>query len=148
MSFDYLPGWSVGSDDDLGHGVRFVSLDGPSESILTLSIVPESAAKTLDEYAEFEAENRNNAPQRAQFPLGPLSSTHTQGRIAGADVPGIEQRYTRSGHGVTMPFINQLFTLSLGEKRLYVDFQVAAVDLDATRPGVVRVFETLRPPRH
>ncbi len=146
LTFDYPKGWSIGNDEELDGG-QMLFVNGPNDAVVGFTIVPKSSTMTIDEYAKSVHNAHAKSFAERGISIGPVSATPAKARIGGVEVTGIEHRSILSPASESVPRLDQFFLVALDHKKLFISVQLSDEVLESVRPGLTRIYDTLRAPR-
>jgi hypothetical protein len=151
VSFEHPAGWKV-TEDSVAQDetrLRSIELEGPDDSVVTLSISPFLKGQNIDTFADGIAKSRADSAKSAgaiaqQLGFGPVTSTPITRTVAGRENQGVSQRFVISLMGQKLPHEARFFKVNLGETTAIAMTQVADEHAKAVEPGFVQALGTLR----
>jgi len=142
LRFSYMSDWMVTTDMLLPRdaSVRQVMLNGPNHALLMLLCFPEDINLTLESYAASAAKARAGLVKKGATPF---TSRAVTAKIAGHDVPGIEQTFDLEILGQSLPHQASYYLVNTGGRKVVITAQAAQQHLADVQPGWQKVFDTL-----
>lgn len=122
-------------------------VNGPNDAVVGFMIVPQFSTMTIDEYAKSVHNAHAKSFAERGISIGPVSTTPAKARIGGVEVTGIEHKSILSPASESVPRLDQFFLVAFDHKKLFISVQLSDEDLESVRPGLTRIYDTLRAPR-
>jgi hypothetical protein len=144
LRFSYPSDWMVTTDMLLPGkaNVREVVINGPDHALLMLFCFPEDTDVSLESFAASAAKGRDGVVKKK---LGGASFTAraVTARIAGQELPGIEQAFDLELLGQTLPHQASYYMVHVPGFKVVVGAQAAQQHLATVQAGWQKVFDTL-----
>ena len=153
VQFSYYSNWSIAKDAPVIEkpDIRLVHIEGPHHAVVSLICVPPSSAQTLEQFADAVATRRGTAIEK-KLSVGSLKTAAVEKgtsesvvlRVGGNDQTGIRQRFTIDLLGQQIPHETMFFMLRGTKHKILIMSQVAVKHLDAARPAIQLILDSLR----
>lgn len=152
VSFNHHSNWKVTEDTALpgAPGFRFINLEGPSDAIVMLTLMPSPPAQTLEEFASSIASERATAIKETGIgPIRPAKAGATtsqaiSGRVGGKDQAGIAQKFSISLLGQQVPHDANFFMLPGEKTTAFIVTQVSSDSAKQVAPATNIILDSLR----
>jgi len=131
LRFSHFSNWRIDQDkaNQGAAGARILQLQGPGHALVRIIVVPALSAVTAESFAASVSQGRTSAPATARF--------------AGREVRGVRQTFDLVLLGQHLPHEATFYMLQTDTHKLVIMSQVARESLEATRPALQKVYDTL-----
>lgn len=151
LAFSHFSDWKITEDkttaEEVGE-VRFISIEGPDDSILMISRFPSEADITLESYVELlqtgmkeETKTMTGSVEVFAMDDGKLSSVET--RIVGETRRGLAREFDIKVLSLPVPHRAETFTMENQTEKWFFVAQSSVEDWEKLRVGFQTVFDSL-----
>ena len=151
LAFTYLSNWKITEDTTTKEAVgdvRFISIEGPDDAVLTISRFPSDTDVTLESYVELlqsgmkqEAETMTGGVKVFKMDDGILSSV--EARIAGATRHGLAREFDIKALSVLVPHRAETFSIENPTEKWFFVRQSSKEDWEKLKIGFQTIFDSL-----
>lgn len=138
LKFRYPGNWKIAEDEDLGAGVRHLSVETGGDALVVVQLFPMESAHSLEDYARaFSTETA------AALPIGKMTGSKFTPLAEADGFARLQENCTLQLLGEKIPHVRHYLSRDFGELRCFLICQVADEDLQKVTDGFKQVAASL-----
>jgi hypothetical protein len=151
LTFAHFSNWKITEDNittEAVGNVRFISIEGPSDSILMATRFPVEVVTTLEEYADYiqkgmsqEAKDLTGGVEIVK--MGEAKTTSSETQIAGALRHGLRREFDIKVLGVPVPHRAEYYLIENNEEKWFIVVQSPKEDWDGLQVGFKTILDSI-----
>lgn len=153
VAFEHFSNWKITGDETSGTGatlMRFVTVEGPHDSLVMLTRFPGESEITLEEYAEMMASQMGQAMKDTTagveiIKMDGSKTSENNTNIGGVAVRGLTREFNIKLLGVNVPHRSEMYAFNTAEHTYFAVTQASTEDYDKIKDGVQLIFDTFAP---
>jgi len=151
LTFTHLSNWKITEDTTTLRTdieTRYVSIEGPNDSILLLTRYPDAISTTLDEYVQEMQRASDSEMQKMTggyevLKMGAAKTSPITAQIAGASRSGLLREFDIKALGFPVPHRAEHYLIEIGEEKWFVVAQASKEDWDKVKEGLQVIYDTV-----
>jgi hypothetical protein len=151
LTFAHFSNWKITEDKTTTEAVgevRFITVEGPSDSIFLATCFPADVDTTLEDYANQIQQGMGETTKELTggievVKVGEVKTGSVEAQIAGATRRGLRREFDIKALGIPVPHRADYYLIENDKEKWFIVAQAAQEDWDSVKIGFQTIFDTI-----